>query len=229
MNYSKQTERFVATANMLVVILIIVWKTVGLNWLPLGLGDAWVRTMDPSEPYYPRHNRRETEYNFFYLLFYGIFGLWAQWSSLKLVSNPYDKLAKNVFGAFHASIAVYHILFAMRIIEGKSLLLNISPSYGKYFIQVVYLLCFVVALDFFLKPYDVRRKTSLDLLSFFNITPPGAHMIILWIGLESETVAYFINGICLVVIPFILSVMETRRILFGLRVTANGREPNKSA
>lgn len=229
MNYSKQTERFIATGNILVVVFIIVWKTFGLGWLPFGLSEAWVKTTDPSEPYYPRHNRREVEYNVFYLLFYGIFGLCAQWSSFKLVTNPHDKSAKNIFGAFHVSIAVYHILFATRMIEGKSLILNDFPLYVTYFAQLVFLLCFIMALNFFLKPYDAARKTSLDLLSFVNITPPGIHMIMLGLGLENKMVAYSINGVCFLAIPFLLSATETANILFGGRAAANGRSKSKKS
>ena len=88
---TKKTETIVAKFNLSIVLLTIVWKSIGLDWLPMGLGQAFNSIFDPSDNYYPRHDRHETAYNLFYLLLYGIFGLVAQWSSLKLVHDNNDK------------------------------------------------------------------------------------------------------------------------------------------
>ena len=227
-SYSKETERYVAVFNVAVVIFVIVWKTVGMEWMPFGFGAAWTAMFDPAGPYYPRHPDHEAEYNLFYLFFYGILGLVAQWASLFLVTNPSHKGAQRIFGVFHTVIAVYHLLFAARIVRGKLILFENGslPPYAIYITQVLYLLELMIAVNFlfFKQQYDASQKTSLDLISASNVVVGPLYMILLRLDLGSETLAAAINGLFFVWLPYLFLLNELVAIFSGGRSSSKPKQ-----
>lgn len=219
LKYSRGFEWFLAVFNLKVVLFVIVWKTIGLAWLPAPVQDAFSGIISPTSRWYPRHDRNEAEYNVFYLVTYGIFGLAAQLSSIRLVSNEHSKLPKAIFCAFHFFIAIYHCLFASRVVSGKLIMMENGtfPPWMTYGALLIYLAEVFVAMEFATKPYNKTCKISLDLASFFNISPFPISLFLFLIGLGTDTMAYVVTISFFIVGPTVVLFSEIMRIIRGYR------------
>jgi len=229
--YSKQTQATVAWTNLIFVLITIVWKTYGLHWVPFGLGDAWVNVvLHPEKFFWPRHNRNEAQYLLFHILIYGVGGLVAQLSSLKLVYDTDHKsrhaassssVARILFGGFHLSIALYHTLVAFQIVPGKCILLD-KPIWADYWwirptFQQVYILELVVSANYLCgnSSSPQQQKTSLDVCSFSNFIPMTAFTIMIaFYDFDDEVIAFWLNLMCYCILPGCVLLAEVGRIFW---------------
>ena len=68
-----------------ITVFVIVWKSIGLSWLPFGLEERFQAIF--TEGYYPRDmDNREREYNALYFVLYGALGTAAQLASYKIAN-----------------------------------------------------------------------------------------------------------------------------------------------
>ncbi|MFK7819787.1 MAG: hypothetical protein AB8G99_13790 [Planctomycetaceae bacterium] len=169
-------EYLVAIFVINITLFTIIWKTVGLSWLPFGLAEAFQDVFTAG--YYPRDTQRhELAYDIFFLITYGLLGTAAQFASLQIARNrrrePFEPgRSRWVFASFHIVIAAYHVLFVFQIVKGKMLLDNIPP-WQMIATQVLYVLEFIMAVEllFLSNSTFFRRKVCLDLLSACNLLP----------------------------------------------------------
>lgn len=218
--YSRRTELLVACYNTAFVVLTLVWKTVGLEWLlPNGLGQAWNEIFDPQRRYYPRRfdDQDEAAYDFVYLILYGILGLLGQSASIMLVVSPRKKkkncqLWWRLFATFHVVISIYHVVYAHGMVQGKLIL----PENSQYFLQVLTAMETMISLDFAVRPtYNRTRKIRLDFLSFCTVTPWGLHLLFNWFNLNNDILADQINFPFFIALPFLLCARELKSIVMG--------------
>lgn len=196
-----------------ITAFVIVWKSVGLDWLPLGLEERFQAIF--TEGYYPRDmTNREREYNALYLLLYGVLGTAAQLSSYKIATlrrTPGGKpgISRYVFAAFHLSIAIYHVLFAFQILKGK-LIIEGMPTWQLIASQILYLAELIMACELFSGTSQrfFRRKVCLDVLSVLNVVP----LLIYWgfaIGqINSPLTNQLVAVAFFTILPLIIIVIE---------------------
>ena len=177
--------------NLAIAATCVVWKTVGMAWLPLGLGAAYDNVFTGG--YYPRRAAHETEYNFLFAVLYGGLGTLAQISSVQMARHRQEDGVRGgvaagtkrtgiaastadqrrfLFGTFHVLIAAYHcaVVWSGGAI-GKTALFDTAPPAAMWLFRVLYAMELVTALDYLLWSQRHRRKVALDALSFFNNAP----------------------------------------------------------
>lgn len=224
--YPRLVEIVVSGLNLLFVVITFLWKTVGLSWVPFGLGQAWAKVLHPDGFFWPRHGRSEPQYLLFHLLLYCFGGTLAQLSSWKLVMDPTNQTARTFFGGFHVCIAIYHTVVSFGIIQGKCILLE-KPIWSDYpFIRVCYQVMFtmelVVALNYLLSTgsrqgsdgtrHYQQQKTSLDMLSLSNFIPMLTFtLMISFLDFQDEWIAFWINATFYGILPFLLLSLECLR------------------
>ena len=159
-----------------ITLFTILWKTIGVSWLPLGLGERFQEIF--ANGYYPRDmERHEAGYNLLFLLMYGVLGTAAQVASIRIAmirrtENRSPGGWRWVFAAFHIAIATYHVLFVFQFIQGK-MILDGMASWQMVATQVLYLLEWVMAFELLFASEQTffRRKVCLDVVSCCNLIP----------------------------------------------------------
>ena len=224
--YSPQVELLVSALNLLFVVITILWKTVGLRWIPWGLGPAWEDQVLAEDGFFwPRHNRLEAQYLWFHLMLYCVGGTVAQIASWIMVHNPHHSAAPTFFGGFHVSIALYHIAVAFRWVQGKSVLLDQAQIWKDYpwirtCSQIMFVMEWVVAGHYFWTSPGMTRaeqqqkrqqKISLDVLSLLNFIPMTVFTLSLaFLGdvLNDEWKAFWVNVTCYGILPSLVLALE---------------------
>ena len=207
------TELPAAWFLLSITVFTILWKSVGLAWLPFGLDERFMEVF--TKGYYPRDMEvRENEYNLFFLLLYGCLGTAAQYASIKIAGMRALRthrigFQRHVFATFHLLIAVYHVLFVFRIVHGKMILDDILPA-QMVLTRVFYLLELTMAVELFTANAKTfyRRKVCLDLVSGCNLIP----LLIFWgfavSGYQNPLATQLIGGAFFAVVPFSLMLTE---------------------
>ena len=148
-----------------------------------------------------------------YLALYFGLGLCGQLASIKLSNNPTSKTAKQIFGSFHIAMSVYHGLVAFRLVRGKFRDFD-TLRYLKEGCQIVYLMCFLVSVDFVLSSeYNIQRKRVLELVTTVNLFALQLFFIFTRIGylnIKAGTINIYVT---MVIIPFLLLLIEVKDVL----------------
>lgn len=199
--------------NFVMAVTVVVWKLAGgMAWFtPFGLGAAFDRVF--TDGYYPRKPRQELEYNFLFLLLYGVVGTMAQWSGLQLARRRdrvgaappargesllvstanADKWRANnahfLFGCFHVLMGCYHsaVVWSHGAI-GKTALFDDAPPTVMWVFRALYAAELYTALDYLLWSRQHRRKVALDALSFCNNAPMLVLWAMAWVGFNNPAV-----------------------------------------
>jgi len=196
-----------------ITLFTIIWKTVGVSWIPFGLGERFQEVF--SAGYYPRDmQRNESAYNILFLLMYGVLGTAAQIASVRIAmlrrkpeSDP--GLWRWVFAIFHIAIATYHVLFVFQFVKGK-MILDGMASWQMLATQALYVLELIMAIEliFVAKQTFFRRKVCLDIVSCCNLIP----FLIFWafaIGsIDEPTLTKLVGYSFFTVIPLALFIVE---------------------
>ena len=223
--YPKEGEALVSALNILFVVITFLWKTVGLGWVPFGLGPAWEQKVLAEDGYFwPRHDRQEAQYLWFHIMLYCVGGTVAQISSWNLVQRPFHQTAQTLFGGFHVGIALYHSAVAFRFVRGKSILLEkaIWNDYPwiRMASQVLFTMELVVALNYLVgvsstgrtRPADdhlQQQKISLDILSLLNFGPMTIFTLsIAFLDFQDEWIAFWVNAVCYGILPLLVLSLE---------------------
>lgn len=159
-----------------ITLFTIIWKTVGISWLPFGLGERFQEVFTGG--YYPRDmERHESQYNMLFLMMYGVLGTAAQIASVRIAmlrrkANGDPGIWRWVFAVFHLTIACYHVLFVFQFVKGKMILDGVA-SWQMIATQVLYVLELLMAIEllFAAKETFFRRKVCLDVVSCCNLLP----------------------------------------------------------
>ena len=158
-----------------ITIFTVLWKSVGLSWMPFGLADRFQEIF--ANGYYQRDmEHREEAYRLFFLLLYGVLGTAAQIASLKIASarrkGGVPRVSRLLFGIFHLLIATYHVLFVFQVVQGK-LILDGMAGWQLLASKTLYVLELVMAMELLLGSREqfFRRKVCLDVLSACNLVP----------------------------------------------------------
>lgn len=159
-----------------ITLFTIIWKTIGVSWLPFSLGEHFQEVF--TSKYYPRDmERNESQYNLMFLMMYGVMGTAAQIASIRIAMlrrkpNSAPGNWRWVFAIFHLSIACYHVLFVFQIARGK-MILEGMPSWQMIATQVLYVLELLMAIELFFAERETffRRKVCLDVVSCCNLLP----------------------------------------------------------
>lgn len=209
----RRLEYPVAIFVINITLFTILWKTVGLSWLPFGLDESFNAVFTGG--YYPRDMRRhESAYNLFFLFAYGVLGTAAQIASLRIAgkrrsSDPQPGHSRWVFAAFHVVIAVYHVLFVFQIIKGKMLLDGIAP-WQMFATQALYVLELVMAIELLLasKASFFRRKVCMDVLSMCNLLP----LVFFWgfatVGFNNANANKIVEILFFAFLPLLVLISE---------------------
>ncbi|CAB9509735.1 expressed unknown protein [Seminavis robusta] len=158
-------EKPVAYGAFLYASTTLMWKAVGVDWIPvLGASMKAIFTSPDNEeqlPQYPRRNDKDDEslWHVIYLLMYGVLGTLAQYGGLKISSR---KIASRqtlvfwcrVYALFHIVIGTHHLLWSLKL-----------QRYGKlelwrYQLPAVYELTGVAALGLIYQAVAIGRVTS---------------------------------------------------------------------
>lgn len=172
----RSLEYPVAILCLNVTIFTILWKSVGLSWMPFDLAEHFQAVF--TEGYYARDmQRNESQYNLFFFFLYGVLGTAAQIASLRIAQirrtlNAKPGVWRYPFAVFHVLIAVYHVLFVFQVVKGKLLLDQMAP-WQMLASKVLYLLELAMAIEllFVSSSTFFRRKVCLDAVSACNLLP----------------------------------------------------------
>eukprot|EP00923_Selenidium_pygospionis_P003759 GHVN01005980.1.p1 GENE.GHVN01005980.1~~GHVN01005980.1.p1 ORF type:complete len:267 (+),score=32.52 GHVN01005980.1:161-961(+) len=191
--FLSSVETFVATADLGGTVLTIIWKTVGLAWLP-GY-DAMFGAVGTGAQYPVRWTPTFTSLTsltmgVFYLAVYGFLGAATHYASLKLSldgDNQDVKLARRrskLVAFFHVIIGVHHILWAL------------LPNWGRLDLSEFGITSWPIALSSvgtiykgwqlgtraLTVPAMRRRKALLDTISFVSLIPTFGFLPANWVG-----------------------------------------------
>ena len=203
----------VAILCLNVTIFTILWKSVGLSWLPFGLADRFQEVFTGG--YYGRDMQtNEWQYNLFFFVLYGLLGTAAQVASLRIASIRRTPGAqpgawRYIFAIFHVLIAIYHVLFVFQFVKGK-LLLDRMASWQMLASQALYVLELVMAVEllFVANSTFFRRKVCLDVVSACNLLP----FLIYWgfaiAGFNNHSVTKAVEYFFFAIAPLTLLVVE---------------------
>lgn len=205
-----------------VTIFTILWKSVGLSWMPFGLDERFQEVF--TNGYYARDMQsNESQYNLFFFLLYGVIGTLAQLASLRIAvlrrTNAAPGGWRYCFAVFHVLIAVYHVLFVFQFVKGK-LLLDQMASWQVLASKTLYLLELVMAFELLFSKNSTffRRKVCLDLVSACNLLP----FLIYWgfaiAGFSSPSVTKLVEYSFFAILPLSLLVIEWTTWLASKRV-----------
>ena len=159
-----------------ITCFVLIWKTIGLFWMPWGLEDRFFEVFTAG--YYPRDmERHESAYNLFFLAVYGFLGTAAQVASIRLAQLRRAKssspgIYRYLFCGFHLLIAAYHVLFVFGYVQGK-MILDGLPAWQMIATQVLYVMTLLMSIEsLFVRPnVFFRRKVCLDVVSACNLLP----------------------------------------------------------
>ena len=137
---SPGAEQAMGCVALSTTVMTMVWKSVGLTWIPFGIGKAWDSIYVPQPGYevaqYPRRTENEHFWNTYYFVMYGVWGTYAQYSSYRIAAKTAAPLTKDAvapgwmitagrhLGAFHAYMFLHHGLWAA-----------LSPNFGKFLVS----------------------------------------------------------------------------------------------
>lgn len=123
-------EKPVAYAAFFFASASLLWKAVGVNWVPV-LGDAWDTVFESPQgddkvlPQYPRRRGGDEElWHVIYLTMYGVLGTAAQYGGLLISASSTPSLRKyrlsvvfwcRLYAFFHFTIGCHHILWSLRL------------------------------------------------------------------------------------------------------------------
>lgn len=210
--YPSWLERAAAYHNLAFTGATIVWKTVGLDWVP-GFNQIF------AKGYYPRRKTpEERRYNLFYLSLYGVAGLASQVSGMKLLGkdsleSPGDRKHHMIFGVVHTAYSIYHIVFAFSFDRGfgMSTAFASKPRAVAWAGRVMYCMELAVSLLFISGKYSRHRKITLDLASASNLLPLALYLPMTWFGFFDRRVVESIGSAFFVVFPFVLFAADLAR------------------
>ena len=216
----------VAVFCLNITLFTILWKSIGLSWLPFQLDERFQEIF--TEGYYARDlETRENEYRLLFLFLYGILGTTAQIASLFIArirrNGGAPGVHRYVFAGFHVLIAVYHVLFVFQIVQGK-MILDGMASWQMFASKTLYLLELLMACEllFATRQTFFRRKVCLDLVSACNLIP----FLIFWGfaagGLKNHTLTKIVEYSFFAVMP--LSILLIEWATWGLRAFGRRRE-----
>lgn len=170
------SEKTLAFLPFLAAVTTIMWKTVGLGFIP-GYEEIW------GGPQYPRqHNETANVWDVFYLAMYGGLGMLAQWAGWRLsmdeknrTNNETTRSRARLLGWFHIVIGVHHVAWSVFKEWGRLDLSRFNFSHlpeGLVALITMYH-GFELVLTSTSTPFDkiIRHKTLVDASSTLSLIP----------------------------------------------------------
>ena len=165
----------------------IVWKTVGLGFIP-GFNAIW------GGPQYPRRNG--SEWDLFYLVMYGGIGIVGQWAGLKISTDASNRATNKktvrragMLGFFHVAIGAHHVMWASFKNWGR---LNLGDRFniphGHLLESLVSTIIAYHGLKLLMASESdsfkqiVRHKSLVDASTLCSLIPMVAFLPAQWIG-----------------------------------------------
>lgn len=197
-----------------ITLFTILWKSIGISWLPLGLGEAFGDIF--AEGYYARDmERNEAGYNLFFFFLYGILGTAAQVASIwiwwirRKGSESRLTISRWTFGLFHLAIATYHVLFVFQVVKGK-MILDGMASWQMLATQVLYVATLLMSLELLFSNRETffRRKVCMDVVSCCNLIPFLVFWIFALTSFKNPQLSKLVEHSCFTIIPLAVMAIE---------------------
>ncbi len=209
----KSLELPAAVFVLNITLFVIVWKTVGLSWLPFELDISFQEVF--LNGYYPRDmERHESQYNWFYFALYGILGTAAQVASIRLwwirKNDGEPGISRSVFSIFHLMIGIYHVLFVFQIVRGKMLLDDMS-SIQMIATQALYIFLLLMSVEIVLienRNSFFRRKVCMDIVSACNMIPFLVYWFFSIVSYQNAVTISIVQSAFFTIIPLAIVITE---------------------
>lgn len=209
-------EEPLASATLGIAIMVLLWKTLGFNWIP-----GWDAIFDLDQ--YPRRRDATGMWERFYYVTYGLLATLAQVASLSIAkavrsTTTVDAVRRSarIVGVFHTILGVHHFLWFIRPEHGRLM---------KTKLPFLTVLCFGVAGTWtglhgarlllaagHIKYREIRRRTALcdavslaTFLTFFIFFPVNfLHAVaptVISPLLAAKNFFWILNGVTVLVPP----------------------------
>ena len=196
----RKVEFPLAVVDLTGTLLVCVWKTVGLSFVP-----GWDEMFGPvgQGKQYPvvKFGQWPRWVDLLYLGLYGVLGSFALYGSLKMSSEPDDEttevdettiLRAKAIGVFHTVMSAHHVAWSLTSIWGRLSLTDYKLPYAKMTIGIssVVLGALGVKMIQTSKTSNMRkireRKRLLDAASFVSMLPMFAFLPENWFGYHNK-------------------------------------------
>ena len=115
-----QQEKALATLALAFTVVVVVWKSLGHLSVVPGWDVIWG---DAPEAQYPRRvTESDTQWQYFYLVLYGVLGTAAQYAGFRIstdttnrqtpATTPTNQTRAKMLGFFHVAIGIHHVVWA---------------------------------------------------------------------------------------------------------------------